>query len=893
MQLLTGPAGSGKTQFILDEFRGALRARNDAVRLLVPTATLAQHLQNLLAREGFVFRRRLIQTLSGFVQDWAGETPQVSEPVLYLIVEAAALRINRQEFARVVRMPGFCASLAHTMSELSSAGCDSARLAVCLPDAPLAAAFLAVYQEVDRELSRRGLAMRATRLEHAAARIEREGLGGIRKFWLDGFHALPDPELRVVAALGRHASLTLALGDDDLTGSVRGRLRALGFEEHPMARQRPAPAPRLVVAPNIEREVDEIARRILEQAAVRPFREIGIIARAEKTYVPILRSTLERFAIPARFYFESKFERHAVVRYLCGIVDAMLGGWDHAATLAALRLAPRFAESNAMDRLDFKVREQIPNAGLSAMKALLLNEEGKPYSQEAERLLHKIDSLAAVEEWRSFALLPKDWARHFQSLRNYFRPARPPENGGTRQEACATALDLFDECAGEAAQALDPAHTMPIQTYWQALKSVLRLKPLRIADGRRNVVHVLSAEEARQWVLPVVFVCGMVEKQFPRFHAQDPFFPDAARSRLNAAGIRVRTAAEFEREERALWDSARTRATMQVTFSYPEFDPRGDATLRSLFLDSLLLVSEESQTVRPAPRTPPAPAGPVEIRAPGLLEVLREKSSRQSPTKLENFLQCPFQYFSLRTLRLKTAPPRPVDRLDFMTRGTIVHRVLAEWWANRQDIAALFERIFEEHLEEKRIPGGYHTERLRNAMLEDLQTFAREDPWPRDGFQSRMEAGFTMQLDESLEITGKIDRLDVDLHGNAHVIDYKYSASQRVKDKPKDETLLQAPLYLMAAQETFGVKPAGMFYIGVKGGVVYAGWSNAGLLDAPPLPLDWFDRTRDRTLEIVGQIRAGRVEPAPADPESCRFCDARDVCRIETRAAQAADVEGA
>ena len=65
----------------------------------------------------------------------------------------------------------------------------------------------------------------------------------------------------------------------------------------------------------------------------------------------------------------------------------------------------------------------------------------------------------------------------------------------------------------------------------------------------------MSAHEARQWVLPVVFVCGMVERQFPRFHQQDPFFPDAARCRLNAAGIRVRTAAEFEREERALFDT--------------------------------------------------------------------------------------------------------------------------------------------------------------------------------------------------------------------------------------------------------------------------------------------------------------------------------------------------
>src|SRR6267154_166745 len=126
MRLLTGPAGSGKTTFVLDRFRDALRERSDAIRLLVPTATMAQHLQNRIAREGFVFRGDLIQTLSGFVETWAGDLRQVPDTVLYLIVEEAARHVDRPEFRRVVHMPGFCASLAQTIGEFSSAGCDSA-----------------------------------------------------------------------------------------------------------------------------------------------------------------------------------------------------------------------------------------------------------------------------------------------------------------------------------------------------------------------------------------------------------------------------------------------------------------------------------------------------------------------------------------------------------------------------------------------------------------------------------------------------------------------------------------------------------------------------------------------------------------------------------------------
>jgi ATP-dependent helicase/DNAse subunit B len=866
MLLVTGPAGSGKTTFVVDRFREALRAGNGAIRLLAPTATMAQHLENRLAREGFVFRRGLIQTLSGFVEDWAGDVPQAPDTVLYLLVEEAARRVNRPEFAAVAHMPGFCASLARTIAELSSAGCDSARLAGSVPESPLGAAFLAVYKEVDRELERRGLAMRAKRLERAAERIESQGLGGIRTIWLDGFQALPDPELRVIGALSHHADLTLTLGDGDATETVRARLHAMGFREERAGRPRARPAMALVRAPGVEREAEEIARRILEQAAAgRPFREMGIIVRAAGTYVPVLRSTLERFGIPARFYFDSELERHAVVRFLGGAVDAMLGGWEHAQTLKVLRLAPRFADSNTMDRFDFAVREQIPNAGLGALKALL------PATPGAERLVRLIDALGAIEEWRSFELAPKDWAVQLRTLRNLFRP-------DARSLGVSLPVTEIEAALDEAALALE-SRPIGIEDFWRAVKSVLRLKPLRLKDGRRNVVHVLSAEEARQWVLAVVFVCGMVEKQFPRFHAQDPFFPDAARCRLNAAGIRVRTAAEFEREERALFDQAITRATMLTTLSYPEFDARGERTLPSLYLEGLPLAAEESRAVRPQPRYPPALRSPADIRAPGLLEFLREKTAKLSPTDLESFLQCPFQYFGRRMLRLKAAPSRPQDRLDFLAQGNIVHEVLAAWWARQGDVAPLFEDVFERHVEAERIPSGYHTERLRNAMLDDLRGFAADGQWPRGDFQSRMEEKFVFSLDESLAISGKIDRLDTAPDGRAYVIDYKYSNAQNTKDKLKDENLLQAPLYLMAAEEFFGVKAAGMFYVGLKGGVVYAGWKE--------VPEHWLERKKEQALQVVAEIRAGRVESMPANPDKCRYCEFRDVCRVEVGGVEA------
>src|SRR5262249_22102740 len=91
--------------------------------------------------------------------------------------------------------------------------------------------------------------------------------------------------LRGGASGRRRAGVTLTMGEDDLDE----RLSALAETIERRAKARPSPAVAIVKAPNIERECEEIARRIVEQAAAgRPFREIGVIVRSEGAYKPIL-----------------------------------------------------------------------------------------------------------------------------------------------------------------------------------------------------------------------------------------------------------------------------------------------------------------------------------------------------------------------------------------------------------------------------------------------------------------------------------------------------------------------------------------------------------------------------------------------------------------------------
>jgi putative RecB family exonuclease len=378
----------------------------------------------------------------------------------------------------------------------------------------------------------------------------------------------------------------------------------------------------------------------------------------------------------------------------------------------------------------------------------------------------------------------------------------------------------------------------------------------------------------------------MVEKQFPQFHRQDPFFPEGARRALNAAGVRVRTAEQFEREERGLFASALTRATLSVTLTYPEFDSRGERNLPSLFLERVIVPHDGARSVRPMPRREPAAVRPVEIRDTRLLEHVRVRTAVLSPSRLEAFLQCPYQHFATGLLRLKPPPPRPDLRLNrnYLRQGEIVHLTLARWWNAGGDIAAVFEQVFTEVAEKEHIQLSYQTERARNEMLDNLRKFAAADEWDRRGFaESRTEQDFEFPLADGVAIRGKIDRLDVRPDGRAVVIDYKYSNAQNTKARLENDNLLQAPLYLMAAQRKFGLQPEAMYYVGLKNAIEYAQWE-AGE--------GWEPRAVEKTLRIVDEIRGGRIAVAPADTEKCRFCDAKDVCRIELGAAIAA-AEGA
>jgi ATP-dependent helicase/DNAse subunit B len=891
MRLILGPPGSGKTSSCLEQLRAALRAKRTDCRLIVPTATMGEHLRNELAREGFVFKPALVSTFTKFVEPYCIATPGITAGAIEILVAEVLARLPLTKYAPVRDFAGFRASIVHIVEEFSSAGGAVDDLTQCgvEPD------FVRIYNEVLAALKQRNLHLRGAQLRQAADKLAEDGCPGVEELIFTGFYSFTAPELEVLRALESRVKLTIALAEwsgaqptIDALSPIAARIERLD--------ERPLPAHRtLCVAPTLDVEVSGIARRMLQaHDNGRPWREMGVLVRSEAAYVPALRSVLQRFGIPARFYFSSPLKDAPAVRYIRALMEAMLSGWDHIATLRALRLpgSPLEAESTG-DAFEFAVLKRAPDAGLDSLRAL-----GDDRTQAV------LDKLDALTSWSVGKAFPETLASRLRRMRTLFASAELQDQVSHELallwRSHAAALDAFEAACDAAAGVLEAAAPIECKPYWDAVETILAASELRVPDHRRDVVHIIDAFEARQWSLPVVYVCGLLEKEFPKYQTEDAILPDAIRRRMQALGVQLRTSVQRQADERFLFDLALTRGREAVVLSYPELNGKGEANLPSFFLHHARpYVEDRAADVRPHAERERALEPMPLLATEEARRVLLERHGRFAPTHIETYLQCPFQFFAQRTLKLRGAPEQPWERLNALVQGLIVHRVLERSHRERRRVSEVFDEVFTEYCADAHVPDGYRTEAVRLELLYNLEMMEADERLAR-GVKSLYEEQFTLKMAEGVVLNGKIDRIELDGAGNATIIDYKYKSklsTDKTKKGHEERTAVQGGLYLLGA-ESLGYTPVDMFYCGMKRDIHFAGWMTSSRYPDIKQAVETeqlqavMQQAREDTLAAIEGIRGGNIAPQPADEMKCQYCDLANSCRYEVAAMEQAKRAG-
>lgn len=896
--LLIGPPGSGKTTRILRSLEAAIRTdRSQEVQLLVPTASMKHHLLNVLARKSLMVPARVVSTMSEFVRDLTPGAREAHGAIEGRLLSEAIQRTAARAFGQQSDSLGLRRRIAALMSELWAAGADSLQIESAVRSRAQRA-FLEVFGEYEDSLLRSGLVHHNQRIARAAARVRGEGLGPVRQVLVDGFDRFTRQQEALLEALAEQAEeIVVAMPE----GLPRYPLETLWPELLPPPSHSTLQT-EVVRAATPRAEILEVARRIL--ASERPLREHAIVLRSPEHYRSVIREVFETLRIPFRHWERAALADHGVVRHFASWLRAIERQFPGEETIAAL-ISPLTPASckHRLDEFDFEIRKRLPGSGLEFVLDAAVN-----FPQQRSFL----EALKDRAGWHRYRFGAARWSREFLELQCHVQDLQAPVTAESFQRTC----DWRDALEAQKAlrRAIEDTAKLPefhgqrieFGIFAEALDEVLRSATLSVRDQRYEVVHVLPVLEARQWSVPVAFVCGLADGWFPRRYSQDVLFDDEDRRQLQARDIAVRTTADRAAEERFLFQVATTRATQQLVLSYPLFDNRGKPAVKSGLLDGF----PEPEAARWA-RLGDSKAPHVPARAESLPADLRgavaECNEKFSVSGIQNFRQCPYLYFSGNTLRLDGRPSLPEHRLDGAALGTIVHHTLERWNTRKSAIGDILDQAFGEALAKLHLPESFRTERLRLALRSDLVRFAREQGASMrviEGQQAFFEENKSYRIPELAsrpEVRCRIDRFDLDEGQRCVVTDYKYARPDRIKAMLREHLKgeqLQLMIYLAALEQDMSCEPSGMALCGLRGETSYEGVSVDGSGGLRPLSREdlrsLLEQARAEAAGAVASILDGAISVLPRDEGYCgRFCEFGSVCRVKWKGSGNLDeVEG-
>ena len=457
-----------------------------------------------------------------------------------------------------------------------------------------------------------------------------------------------DADLTIQAAPHKVDSRTFAnltwnrfVGEESIADKVLpyfvhrgGRDGQLGFAlEHLFSGAAPTPPPfdgtiSVVEAPDCLREVEEAARTIRRmfeasaKAGAPPPRleRIGVIARDLTPYAGYLETVFRRYRIPLRIANARNLRVSAPGRVLLDLLKLPAEGYRRA-DLAALCKSP-YLQTRTMPDADRLMAEAgyIDHAAGSladrfdaARKAALAEAAAATDSvlrDRANRRASRFDR-CTQDLARMIALFdpltrPATLAAHVASLDQLLAELRfNPGQDEPRGFAIAAALRETLDAITRAGKTISPACEFSPTEFAKLLEDALTARTFDSNLETSGAVQAMSVLDARGLDFDCVFIVGLNDGVFPRYHADDPLIPDDLRPLLNrllsaslrrrfgvyaadAPGPLLRTRYHYNAEDWFLFFLALSMPEQRAVLSFATSDERGSPLARSPFIDEVM-----------------------------------------------------------------------------------------------------------------------------------------------------------------------------------------------------------------------------------------------------------------------------------------------------------------
>ncbi len=276
------------------------------------------------------------------------------------------------------------------------------------------------------------------------------------------------------------------------------------------------------------------------------------------------------------------------------------------------------------------------------------------------------------------------------------------------------------------------------QEFTELVEDIARTQRLAVSRDEAGRVRVLSAESARNLPAPYVFLAGLSERSFPPHEREECLHSEAETRQLAEAGLPLVPRGERRGHEMLLFYEVVTRATRHLTLSYPALDGKAQPLSPSPYLREvervlglcpapprLAYVPESDEVLSPRElrvravaevmagdtrlwrtlgqhETTRGAAANVEaaLRAgiargrgesfgafegmlvtPAVARLLAGRYGSDhcwSPSQLEQYARCPYEFFLSRVLAIEPVE-EPALEVDYLARGRLVHELLSTW----------------------------------------------------------------------------------------------------------------------------------------------------------------------------------------------------------------------
>ena len=439
-------------------------------------------------------------------------------------------------------------------------------------------------------------------------------------------------------------------------------------------------------------------------------------------------------------------------------------------------------------------------------------------------------------------------------------------------------------------QQLDPLGGNFSWEEWVDLfQRILDETSLPVEEARHQGVQVLDAMTARGRTVRALFLIGMNEKLFPRYVREDPFLRDRQRVVLESTlGYKIDEKLAGHEEELLLFELLSRAATNRLYLSYQRADEAGRVMAPSSFISmavrdprfiaqqeervprrltqriseqpsiqdllpteelaigcllqghdalpvldavgrDLPLVEQGLATLKTIERESPE-LGPFDGMVGAQAPVSSSAKERSfSPTSLERYATCPFQYFADKVLKLEPVRRIQEAHLPPLTLGTLVHeslrvsyeRLLSLQWPDvllpdAKVQSTVHESVAETFASHAATQGTGHallwilaceqvTELVTAAVSSDQKEYLATGFRPV-AFEAAAQGIVSLESDTapvSLKIHGTLDRVDYRAEPPAlRIVDYKFKQGSEISAVDRNLALsavrglrLQPPLY--------------------------------------------------------------------------------------------------